>query len=328
MPPWAIYQQHLNNLHHGLPLWDPTPKKSLEIVEGSVLYPGIDGTFSVLFNTRKGWNDTHWQPHGVPLDFKPLDEEYSPLVIDGPRTVFGLRGWNCRSVECEREVSAGVRAGAKSSGAVLALDHHPKTTYIESSAHIASYMSRYHASWLEMANSQSPSGLGLGLNLEELYFVSGTTKVPQWFIGVFEGEEESEREGHLECTVSDVFDLTVQSSEVHTLRRSPILKKGPLEVPAETELPWDQCIFIHYYRMKRRRLRVPKVIRAAAGPHELPAGEPERELPAVLAADDDDSDMGAYIEQEPGRSRVSLIAHLSAFGFEISFTHPDSGSCG
>lgn len=108
MPPWTIYQEHLRDLDRGLPLWDPIPKNSLEIIEGSVLYPGIEGTFSVLFNARKNSDDTHWQPHGVPDGFRTLDDEVGPLVIDGPRKVLELCGWNCCSVERTRELSGGL----------------------------------------------------------------------------------------------------------------------------------------------------------------------------------------------------------------------------
>ncbi len=112
MPPWTTFQDHLIDLGRGLPLWDPTPKKSLEIIEGSVLYPGIEGTFSVLFNARKSPDDPQWQPHGVPNGFLTLDEECGPLTIDGPREVLGLSGWNCRGVEWTREVSGGLSLGS------------------------------------------------------------------------------------------------------------------------------------------------------------------------------------------------------------------------
>ncbi|RPD61301.1 hypothetical protein L227DRAFT_64944 [Lentinus tigrinus ALCF2SS1-6] len=119
MPPCATYQQHLRTLEQGLPVWDPSPKNSLEIIPGSVLYPGISGTFSVLFNARKSADDTHWQPHGVPRGFRTLDEEFGPLVVDGPRTVVGLRGWNCIGVECTREVSGGLDIGVPAGAAPI-----------------------------------------------------------------------------------------------------------------------------------------------------------------------------------------------------------------
>ncbi len=189
---------------------------------------------------------------------------------------------------------------------MLALAHDPISTYIESSVRIASYMARHHESWLEMANSQSSSGLGLGLALEDLYFVSGTMKVPQWFIGVFDRGEEKES-GHLECTVADVFDLSANVCDIRTMHRSPSFKKGPAMVPAGSELPWNQCIFIRYYKMKRRLLRLPKVIKAAAGPHVLPGGEPDGDFPALLAEvyGDGDDEMEVDIEQVSGRTKVS-----------------------
>ncbi|KAI0689938.1 hypothetical protein C8T65DRAFT_817523 [Cerioporus squamosus] len=298
-----------------------------EIIEGSVIYPGVSGTFSVLFNARKSPDDTQWQPHGVPAGFRTLDEEFGPQVIDGPREVYGLRGWNCRSAECTREISGGLDVGTpagagptvsagggfkltcrKTSGAVLALAHDTTRTYIESSTDFMSYMSRHHASWLEMANAPFPSGLRLGLNLEDLYFVSGTTKVPQWFEGVFEGGEESERGGHLECTVSDVFNLNAEATDILTVHRSPILKKGPRNLRAAvagSQLPSDQCIFIHYFKMKRRLLRSPTVLKAAAGPHELPESDPDKESPALLPSDHHGYvEMEVDIEEEPGRRKI------------------------
>lgn len=111
MAPWTIYQEHLRGLDQGLPLWDPSPKNALEIIEGSVIYPGVSGTFSVLFNARKSADDARWQPHGVPRGFRTLDDEFGPLVVDGPRELIGLRGWNCRSVECTRNVSGDLDVG-------------------------------------------------------------------------------------------------------------------------------------------------------------------------------------------------------------------------
>lgn len=192
----------------------------------------------------------------------------------------------------------------KKSGALLALAHDPTMTYIESSAHITSYMIRHHADWLDMANSQSASGLGLGLKLEDLYFVSGTTKVPQWFIGVFDGGEESEGGGRLECTVTDVFNLNVGFSDIHLVHRSPVLKKGPRSADTGAELLWNQCAFIHYFKMKQRRLRLPKIIKAAAGPHQLPGSESEGDSLALLASDGNDN-LEVEVEEVCGRSKVS-----------------------
>ncbi|TFK80598.1 hypothetical protein K466DRAFT_605198 [Polyporus arcularius HHB13444] len=77
-------------------------------------------------------------------------------------------------------------------------------------------------------------------------------------------------------------------------------------VPAGNELPWNQSIFIRYYKMKRRLLRLPKVIKAAAGPHVLPGGEPDGDSPALLAEvyGDGDDEMEVDIEQVSGRTKI------------------------
>ena len=54
---------------------------------------------------------------------------------------------------------------------------------------------------------------------------------------------------------------------------------------------YNQCVFIRYYTMRKRGLMFPRVMRAAAGPHDLgPGGHDDEELPEVEAQPDSDSD--------------------------------------
>ena len=52
---------------------------------------------------------------------------------------------------------------------------------------------------------------------------------------------------------------------------------------------YDQCVFVRYYTI-RKRLGIPKVIKASAGPHDLGSGSREnRKLPKVEALSPSDS---------------------------------------
>jgi hypothetical protein len=60
----------------------------------------------------------------------------------------------------------------------------------------------------------------------------------------------------------------------------------------ESAIPddYNQCVFIRYYTI-RRRVFIPTVLKAGAGPHQLPKGGPgndnaSEEIPLVLSEDD------------------------------------------
>ena len=62
----------------------------------------------------------------------------------------------------------------------------------------------------------------------------------------------------------------------------------------DTEIPpdeYNQCVFVRYYTMRKRALMFPRVMRGAAGPHDLgPGGRDDEELLEVEAPSDSDSD--------------------------------------
>ena len=54
---------------------------------------------------------------------------------------------------------------------------------------------------------------------------------------------------------------------------------------------YNQCVFIRYYTMRKRGLMFPRVMRAAAGPHDLgPGGHDDEGMPEVEAQSGSDSD--------------------------------------
>ena len=57
---------------------------------------------------------------------------------------------------------------------------------------------------------------------------------------------------------------------------------------------YNQCVFIRYYTMRKRALMFPKVIKAAAGPHDLDSGDDYDEtLPELMVQSSSLSDTGS-----------------------------------
>ena len=68
----------------------------------------------------------------------------------------------------------------------------------------------------------------------------------------------------------------------------------------------NQCVFVRYYTV-RKRLGIPRVIRAAAGPHDLgPGGHGNRETPPEVQSD---SDSGSNISAESTDSGSDIVIH-------------------
>ncbi len=115
---WEVYQEHLEVFKYGLPLWDPSPvtvgapSYPLEIITGSVIYPGEMGRFKILLNAMKEGDDSYWQPNGVPTGFQTLQafvaRTGSKVSLSGPTLLTELNGVLAHNITIERSSSAGV----------------------------------------------------------------------------------------------------------------------------------------------------------------------------------------------------------------------------
>ena len=62
------------------------------------------------------------------------------------------------------------------------------------------------------------------------------------------------------------------------------------DIPREIPEQYNQCVFIRYYTMRRRAFMFPKVIRAAAGPHDPgPGNNPDDILPEPMVQSNSDA---------------------------------------
>ena len=73
---------------------------------------------------------------------------------------------------------------------------------------------------------------------------------------------------------------------------------------------YNQCVFVRYYTV-RKRLGIPRVIRAAAGPHDLGPGDRDIEGPLLEEQCDSDTDLDVafdiFDDDWDGRSSVTSI---------------------
>lgn len=76
---------------------------------------------------------------------------------------------------------------------------------------------------------------------------------------------------------------------------------------------YNQCVFVRYYTMRKRALMFPRVIRAAAGPHDLGSGDNRDDiLPELTVQSGPDSDTGSSSSKD------------STSGYSSSVTSSDS----
>ncbi|KAI0350481.1 hypothetical protein OH77DRAFT_1069180 [Trametes cingulata] len=319
VPPWVTYAEQLRSLGYGLPLWVPDPSPGRGPVRIGDVGWVHEGEFLPLFNALRGPEDG--QPRGaVPVDFKPLDK--AELLIEGPRqkisqTMLCSRSIRLTSVSAELLGSIGNGSGAidfsfnchDDAGALLLLS--PSVEACDSillRRRIAAYINANFDSWLEFANAH----LGLDLREEDIRFVCGTKMTSQWAVAAFHGsyrdtsgtvtgafgDEVTGGSARLSMSISNI-SLPGSHHRVGPPRStgpvgdslpggpaSPVLRADdgsgdPSFAPAASV--YDQCVFIHTCKRKKRLPHFLRFLKAGAGPHNCqPEGpdEPESYIPA------------------------------------------------
>ena len=211
----------------------------------------------------------------------------------------------------------------KDSGAFVMLDVPGKSREIESKRHIITYMRKHFDSWLEYANSEGNDGLGLGIEENEIIFVCGTVKTTRWTVVAFQNSSARKMEGHVKGDIGDFagvefsINKQVQTFSGNHYRSGPSSAYGQVmavqDAGASDAIPAkaSQCIFVHYYKMRRRILWPFKApMRAAAGPHNLPPGPGDQGFADEMLVDEME---GSDYEPE----RVTSVGEVSSTLFVL-----------
>ena len=180
-------------------------------------------------------------------------------------------------------VGAGVGFKFQSSadaGAFVLLEPPGHAKDIESKRHIVNYMRENLERWLQFANHE----WGLELKDHDMTFVCGTTKTSRFALAAFQGSNYRKKEGYITgnfgpfSTAGISINISNQTLPVSNYRHGPLNYGSSVPQLGYSEYHQppspNQCLFIHYYKMKRRflwLLREP--MQAAAGPHQLPPGD-------------------------------------------------------
>lgn len=171
-------------------------------------------------------------------------------------------------------------------GAALATKHKTYVLDAQVESEFEDYTKRHYASWEKFARDKRYG------DLTRPVLVSGFDMTKD-FAMVAYSNDGSSLGASLIITVPTLVTASASISGTHRTRCSPHTNYGPQEDrllthqrAIESEFPegnvpieFDQCVFLRYYSMRPRTLfaAFPKVIKAGAGPHNLPSRDNREE---------------------------------------------------
>lgn len=197
------------------------------------------------------------------------------------------------------------------------LKHPGHGTRLHCTLTIQNYMRQFLPDWHAFATGT----LGIDLQESDLIFVCGHTKTAIWAEAAFSskttdgelfiaagafgtpanvGASGSFSVSLLNCQLPTLFHRSGPRGGESTGRTNPGIGDSPDR--------FDQCIFINYFKMKRSFLGR-KVIRAAAGPHQLPDEQDDPGSSSICAVDTEmieDSDVSESSTGEVSRCAISI----------------------
>lgn len=182
-------------------------------------------------------------------------------------------------------------------GAALITNHATYREDIEREHNFETYIKKYYDSWVDFAQEQ-----GHGEDIKPV-LVTGVDLTKQ-----FAAISYSDNQTTMECDFSmgtpdvDSVSLSVWGSwhtrgSVHTTcgpdelvstrgaQRTAESSISDSVVPGE----YDQCVFVRYYTI-RKRFFIPVLLKAGAGPHQLPKGNTRSDSTGVVIVENPDSD--------------------------------------
>lgn len=314
-------------LDHGDALWEPAPIYSYKRVKlGDVGYIRR-GRFHLLFSAGCPLGSRKLGVH-VPPTFEPLD--VGPVIYSQPR----LPGYLCTSSVKEAGGSVGasvnttpfLEPGASFSfeltekqGAALVTKHRTYREDIEHESAFEEYIKRHYDSWVAFARNARH-----GNDIKPV-LVTGVDMTRDFAMIAY-----SNNGTHLSSEFTTSVPLLASASiaawgtwntqgMVYTncgpQLCSPPSPGTPDSSSADiaqidtTPNEYNQCVFIRYYTIRKRALMFPKVVKAAAGPHDLGSGNNhDGTLPELAVQSDSGSDTGSYSSGDSTDCSSSIVS--------------------
>ena len=174
-------------------------------------------------------------------------------------------------------------------GAVLHLAEGAKRGVVFPNKAFKNYMLNNWASWRAYLEQRD-----LDIDPSQLVLVRGWVKTSAWAMAAFQTETRA-NSGFLQggwnvARLGAGWQFDQQQSVLLQCKQGPtdaFRDQNRSLLSITDDLKEDQCIFLCYYKIKYRLKFFPKVIQAAAGPADLPEGDPDAEPPSALTTSED-----------------------------------------
>ncbi|KZS99558.1 uncharacterized protein LAESUDRAFT_667857 [Laetiporus sulphureus 93-53] len=274
---YDIYAKELFRCGYGLPLWYPEPdSKYGEVLIGDVGFLQ-GGAFIRLFNATRPADDEVNNVYGVPDDFERLI--LKPRDINERSNAINA-GAVCSKTVTTAKVDAEVGAGGSfhfncvdRQGAFLVLKESASQQQLLQRKSLSTYLLHNIPIWHVFA--QDAKGCDMDLAAEDILFVSGWVKTTEWALGAFTGGQRSIKVGLTAEAMAHAggsFSFSRAQDIAIPWRYGPTSVNDANESREQSRTP-DQCIFLHYYKMKPRSMFRPRQLKAAAVPNKLDDGQ-------------------------------------------------------
>ncbi|KAI0334585.1 hypothetical protein GY45DRAFT_1294881 [Cubamyces sp. BRFM 1775] len=279
-----VYTKLMLQRGHGYPLWEPEPNEAGEVLIGDVGYI-LDGGFYRLFNATLAADHPVNARYGVPDGYQPFT--YPEALLHRRSRVLEPKPLCSKnvvafSVEASADlgftnpgVSGGVRFKCSDEqAAVLVLKRPGNREVLHPCRDLSQYILTNHQSWYTFARDV----FRLDIGEDDIIFVSGSIKTAEWALAA---ATHRAREGELSFggEFGPLAKATFSVSATREMSMSVEHRTGPHSSASVAENEghaFDQCVFLHYYKLKRRKILPPKVIRAAGERHSSPSCSPRR----------------------------------------------------
>ncbi|KZT00234.1 uncharacterized protein LAESUDRAFT_560651 [Laetiporus sulphureus 93-53] len=296
--PENVYARELGKRGQGYPLWVPEPQDVGEVEIGDVGYIRRGGFYRLFRATEDGTDDSN-RTHGVPEKFEKFSiGNLAPKRLDNviPKGLLGSQ--SVKHLAIDGQVTAAELVFkcevTDDQGAFLALGSPATRQELRQIRTMKTHMGRHVRNWYTFACE-----MGLEIAEEDIIFVRGWVKTTGWVVAAFTQRGKGAQisisadcgavaSGHLR------FEATHKSSPTYDYRSGPESQKtlnnqknrgggkqgnskgkgrarhqeSNLAQPETNQaLAMNQCVFLHYLKLKRRFLGM-KFMEAMAEPRD------------------------------------------------------------
>ncbi|KAI0638712.1 hypothetical protein C8Q77DRAFT_1077109 [Trametes polyzona] len=333
-PAYEIYAKQLFPRRHGYPLWHPEPDETYGEIQIGDVGRFRQGAFWGLFNACLPTD--HEQPFGTPDNYEPFVPGIAHTRVHKEVIKTSLESKTVSSIDIGggaqtslETFGGGLKFSCSSQqGAFVFVKPPADRKQLHPSKHsLANYIRTHFEEWYNFSTGSGDSGgLDLDISREDIIFISGTVKTEDWGLGAFvdssaggevsfQGSAGPFAQGSFNCSytkksqgnteyrtkpMSDSLSITHPSLAAES---ASLISHSPTSSTlsgVSCTAKKDQCLFVHYYKMKKR-LWLSRFMQAAADDNQSDARGPGSHDPGGTAPTASDTEDFA---EEPGIDRA------------------------